>query len=417
MIAEVVEAYGEVVPKLKMHADGWPDPDELQARIRTGAPGYGLAGMAAEEPSAGARYVIEAGLRADERPLWIGLWGGANTLAEALAHAREQLPPPELARLVSQLRVYSISDQDDAGRWIRREFPNLFYIVSPSSEDGGDYARATWTGISGDVYYRNGAGADFSTVTNEWLDEHIRSQGPLGAHYPVYLFIMEGDTPSFLGLIPNGLQTGDQPNWGGWGGRYVLRTPAGETRPVWTQGGDSFSRITSADNVEGHVSDQATIWRWREDFQNDFAARMAWTVVAQEEGNHPPTVVVNGEAGISPLAYSLAEGASLRLDATASTDPDGDVLAFRFIAYAEAGFEGQVPPPEFIIEPKSEGEVEVTVGSRCAKSWLEGFECPGRNAGHIVVAATDAGSPPVTRYRRVIITATNSGESGTGRQD
>jgi hypothetical protein len=93
------------------------------------------------------------------------------------------------------------------------------------------------------------------------------------------------------------------------------------------------------------------------------------------------------------------------------------VLAFRFIAYAEAGFEGQVPPPEFIIEPKSEGEVEVTVGSRCAKSWLEGFECPGRNAGHIVVAATDAGSPPVTRYRRVIITATNSGESGTGRQD
>jgi hypothetical protein len=138
--------------------------------------------------------------------------------------------------------------------------------------------------------------------------------------------------------------------------------------------------------------------------------------VAHGDGNHPPTVVVNGEAGISPLTYSLAEGASLRLDATASTDPDGDALAFRFIAYAEAGFEGQVPPPEFIIEPIREGEVEVTVGSRCAKSWLEGLECPSGNAGHIIVAATDAGSPPITRYRRVIITATSSGGSGTERQ-
>ena len=219
MIAEVVEAYGEVVPNLTRHADGWPDPEELQARIRTGAAAYGLAGMSVEKPSAGARYLIEAGSRDDERPLWISLWGGANTLAEALGHSRSQLPPPDLARLVSQLRVYSISDQDDAGRWIRREFPDLFYIVSPSSEDGGDYARATWTGISGDVYYRNGAGADFTTVTNKWLDEHIRRQGPLGAHYPDYLFIMEGDTPSFLGLIPNGLQAGDHPNWGGWGGR------------------------------------------------------------------------------------------------------------------------------------------------------------------------------------------------------
>ena len=36
----------------------------------------------------------------------------------------------ESTRVISKLRVYTISDQDDSGSWIRREFPNLFYIVS-----------------------------------------------------------------------------------------------------------------------------------------------------------------------------------------------------------------------------------------------------------------------------------------------
>src|SRR5690606_41593476 len=47
-----------------------------------------------------------------------------------------------LRALLSRLRVYAISDQDDSGAWIRREFPDLFYIVSP-----GGYDAATWRGI------------------------------------------------------------------------------------------------------------------------------------------------------------------------------------------------------------------------------------------------------------------------------
>ena len=43
-----------------------------------------------------------------------------------------------------------------------------------------------------------------TTVTNEWLDTHVRSKGPLGKVYPKFAFIMEGDTPSFLGLLDNG---------------------------------------------------------------------------------------------------------------------------------------------------------------------------------------------------------------------
>jgi hypothetical protein len=47
-------------------------------------------------------------------------------------------------------------------------------------------------------------------------------------------------------------------------------------------------RTTSADTVDGHTSDQATIWRWREAFQNDFAARMDWTIQPYAKANHAP---------------------------------------------------------------------------------------------------------------------------------
>jgi hypothetical protein len=46
------------------------------------------------------------------------------------------------------------------------------------------------------------------------------------------MFIMEGDTPSFLGLIPNGLNAQDKPDWGGWGGRYLLRQSVGEPQDL-----------------------------------------------------------------------------------------------------------------------------------------------------------------------------------------
>jgi len=204
---------------------------------------------------------------------------------------------------VAQLRVYSISDQDDAGPWIRKELPDLFYVVRPSPPNGDEYYYATWTGISGDIYYRNGDGADFSTVTSEWLDGNVRNKGPLGKQYPKFAFIMEGDTPSYLSLVNNGLVRWWNP---GWGRRYVFRQPYGETHPIWTRGGDLFSRVTSHDTVSGtdgknYVSDQATIWRWRQAFQNDFAARMDWTIKSFADANHSPIVVVNGQSGAAPI--------------------------------------------------------------------------------------------------------------------
>lgn len=227
-IKAIIKAYQQVRPNLLKNAKGWPTAKSLTQVVTTGQPQYGMADVGEGKLSPGARALINAVDKKDDRPLWVSLWGGANTLAQALYHVRATRSNAQLLTFEHKLRVYSISDQDDAGPWIRKNFPEIIYIVKPSSPNGGEYASATWTGIAGDRYYQNGQGADFSEVTNEWLDKNIRSKGPLGKHYLRYAFIMEGDTPSYLGLIPNGLNSARSPSWGGWGGRYIYRQPYGE---------------------------------------------------------------------------------------------------------------------------------------------------------------------------------------------
>jgi hypothetical protein len=404
----IVRAYGEARPNLLKHADGWPEAAVLEARVTSGPALYGMAAVGNGQTSPGADSLLRAAERDDPRPLWITAWGGANTLAQALERARATRTRAALDALVARLRVYSISDQDDAGPWIRREFPSLFYVVKPSSPNGEEYASATWTGISGDAYYRNGDGADSTTVTNEWLDAHVRGKGPLGRYYPKFAFIMEGDTPAFLGLTDNGLASRRNPSWGGWGGRYVYRQPYGETRPIWTQGGDLFARVTSQDHVVGvdgreRVSDQATIWRWRTAFQHDLAARMDWTVAPFERANHAPGVTVNGVAGTEPLLLEATVGAPLVLDAAGTRDRDGHALSYRWLHYEEAGFVPGVRLAALTIDGADGPRATVTPTAACRPNWLPlGPPCTN-GVAHVILAVTDDGAPSLTSYRRVVL--------------
>jgi len=404
----LIHAYGEVRNNLQLHAQGWPAVEDLDRRVFSGQPAYGMAATGAGKSSPGSKALVASIERDDPRPLWVCIWGGANTLAQALLDLRASKGPAAMRSYVSRLRVYSISDQDDAGPWIRREFPELFYIVNPSQPNGENYYLATWTGISGDLYYRNGEGADTSLVTNEWLDQNIRSKGPLGKVYPRFMFIMEGDTPSFLGLIDNGLNAYRRPDWGGWGGRYVYLQPYGESHPIWSQGGDEFARATSQDTVTGidgrtHVSDQATIWRWREAFQNDFAARMDWTIKDFAHANHNPTVVVNGKAGTSPVEIEANVGQTITLDAAGTSDPDGQSLSYRWFLYPEAGLTG-AQGADVSLSGEDGPVAKVAVKSPCRPPWIPGLiPCRGSGLMHIILAVTDSGSPRLTSYRRVII--------------
>lgn len=426
VIRTVVDAYAQARSNLEQHAPGFPEPARLTPMIVAGQPGYGMAAVGEGRSSAGSSLVLSAARRDDPRPLWISVWGGANTLAQALLDARASLSPEALGLLVSRLRVYTISDQDDAGAWIRREFPELHYIAMPSTQDGQEYAAATWTGISGDRFYRNAPGADFETFSDGWLDTHIRSVGPLGRHYPYPCCIHEGDTPAFLSLIDNGLSSAMSPTYGGWGGRYVWRQPHGESRPLWTQGGDSYpGRDNSRDTVIGidgqaYTSDQATIWRWRRAFQHDFAARMAWTVAPRERANHNPLVVVNGIAGTGPIEVGAVVGQPLTLDAAGTRDPDGQGMRYRWWLYEEAGTgipgapvvtgrpaatsaqphdPAASPPAARGVRPEPRVTIEADTSPRATVL----ARVPG--TAHVILEVTDEGRPSLTSYRRVIITA------------
>ena len=428
VILTVLDAYEQVQPNLLKHASGFPTAASLRRRVASGQPGYGMAAVGPGKTSGGAELIVNAARSDDPRPLWVLGWGGANTLAQALVEARAAMTPRELEALVAKLRVYTISDQDDAGPWIRREFPALHYVAIPSTPDGQQYYLATWTGISGDRFYRNAPGADFATFTDEWITANVRSKGPLGKHYPYPCCIHEGDTPSFLGLIDNGLASAMSPAFGGWGGRYVWRQPSGETRPLWTQGGDSYpGRDSSRDTVAGadgktYTSDQATIWRWRRAFQNDFAARMDWTVKAVSEANHNPQVVVNGRAGTEPLVMDAQVGVPLTLDAEGTRDPDGQAVTYDWFFYPEAG-SGIPGQPVFAPRPRPAATPTAAAGEGGIAAAPVGGppEAPARvvvdNAtrsravvtpkvagiAHVVLAVEDKGSPSLTSYRRVIL--------------
>jgi hypothetical protein len=254
------------------------------------------------------------------------------------------------------------------------------------------------------------------TVTNEWLESNVRSKGALGKMYPKFAFIMEGDTPSYLVLIDNGLNSYRRPDWGGWGGRYVFRTPRGEAHAIWTQGGDLFSRVTSQDSVRGAddrevSSDQATIWRWREAYQHDFAARMDWTVADFQHANHNPVVTVNGEKGTAPLVIEAEVGRPVTLDASESRDPDRQRLNFRWFHYAEAGTTG-THAAAVTLAGADTAKAVVTPAAACRPVWLPAVgRCSGTGTAHLILEVTAEGTPRLTSYRRIILNVRAAGVS------
>jgi hypothetical protein len=379
-ITNAIKAYGKVRDNLIKHAQGFPEEDFLHSITKAHLPLLGMAGVGEGKDSEGSEFIIEVVDKDDERPVWISVWGGANCLAQALWKVRESRNEEQLRKFVQKLRVYTISDQDDAGSWIRKNFPDLFYIVSP----GEIYNQATWSGISGDRFYKNGPFYKFDLVDNPWLQDNIiNNHGPLGAYYPLTEYIMEGDTPSFLGLIENGLVWAVNPTFGGWGGRYVFKKTGDGN--IWTNDSDEVL----IENEKLVASDQATIWRWREAYQHDFAARMDWCVSANfKEANHNPVVVINGDKSKGIIYIKNKSGKVINLSAKGSYDPDNDILTYKWFVYNEAGRLKQ----NVVLNNNSGEKISFTMPKLGQDEHL-----------HIICEVKDNGNPSLYSYRRIIL--------------
>jgi hypothetical protein len=395
-IQSIVQAYGRVQPNLNKHEASFPDAESLLKKVKNGMAEYGMKGVGDGKDSPGSKWIIKVLDENDERPLWISVWGGVNTLAQALYEIKKTKTETETKKLIAKLRVYTISDQDDSGVWIRRNFPGLFYIVSP----GDDYGSATWSAINSYI-----KGINNEEISNTWLAENIQQgHGPLGAVYPDVSWGMEGDTPSWLNLIPNGLSYPEHPEWGGWGGRYNLYKPdfdslkkgdsgvlrEAETRPIWTDAVDKYTpyifneygRAVRLD-TNTFTGNKVTLWRWRDDFQNDFAARMNWCTKPYKEANHSPVPLLK-----VPENITVKSGEDFNLDAGAA-DPDGDNLSYLWFNYPEAGTYKKM--------------IKINGAENGHNIYVTAPEVDKKETTQFILRVTDKGKPPLSRYKRVIV--------------
>jgi len=362
MLDKVVEAYGKSLPNLRVHAAGYPSLEYLKSISLMGQTGYGMDNVGAGKDSPGSERIIAAVDRDDPRPVWVGCWGGANTAAQALWKVRETRSQAELAKFLGKLRVFDILGQDDAGAWIAKNFPDLFYI------------RAT--GVYG------------WQPSDGYLAEHIRSHGPLGAVYPNRKWATEGDTPAFLHVYPNGLNDPDRVDQGGWGGRFSLTKKSGirSMKPV-TNEGPYDPYFMYGNTAEGAQA----IKRWSKGYDNDFQARMDWSVTGTyADANHHPIAVVNGDATKQVLEVSASPGSRVTLSAAGSSDPDDDSLAYSWMFYRE--------PSSYRESVKIENELSASATVTVPA------DASGKNI-HIVLEVHDDGVPHLYAYRRVVVHA------------
>jgi len=260
LILEIIGRYEQVLPNLKQQASGWPSPDELRRCVQSGNPLRGRDRIGEGHDTAASRFLIERIDAGDfGHPLHIAIWGGQTDLAQALWRVKQQRNPTAYLEFVRKFQVFDIADQDGIADWIRREFPNLNYLLARAAA-GHDKREATFRGM-----YLTG---DESLTSREWVEQNIRSTGPLGALSPTktwtapnpHACLKEGDTPSWFFFLRLGGNDPKNPAQAGWGGEYQRDSDG------W------YCDLTSRDGLDPRT----TVSRWRPDFQRDFARRMQW---------------------------------------------------------------------------------------------------------------------------------------------
>ena len=331
-LTRVIEAYRKDVSRLMVRSgqkgflsleqengqqkmDYWPSADYLSQRAVMGSQNGGIKAVGEENDSPGSNLLIRLADEDDARPIYVAAWGGANTLAQAIWRVKQTRTENEVRAFVRKFRIYTITDQDMAyanrmnlayssHMWLRQEFKDDLQFIW----DEGAWQEQCELG------------------KRHWKQhvDNIQGHGALGSEYPTYKWGVEGDTPSFLYVMPNGLNDPEDPTQASWAGYHERGISPDSLTIAWNSWQEPVRSISV-----GYKR------RFYPDELNDFMARMQWA--AEGRGNKNPQVVVNGQKGLAPIVIHAKAGKVVRLDASRSTDPDGDALSFQWWQQPEIG--------------------------------------------------------------------------------
>lgn len=395
-IHEAVDIYEKVYPNLRVHAQGYPRPQELRSRILNGNIEFD-GDVSTDSP--GSDLIKKALLDDRPGPVYLLTGAGQSTIARALKSIKDRYEGtpqwPAIYRKVSRKAVIqSFGDQDDTyAKYIKPNWPDIEFREMATTIWGYGARNAV---LPEDAVY----------LSAEWTKANVSDVGPLGAFYRVWgdgrqmvpgdifdyfhhsgltaeqlramgyivwtppqekgSWISEGDTSIFMNLVDNGLRGNVDASYGGWGGR---------------NGTDI--------DPSGQPSANYASSRWFGAAQRDFAARLKWTVTSRySAADHPPAVEVNGQPD-----RSVRRGQTVTLTGRV-TDPDRDKTAGRWWRYADADtYQGDLS-----IAQKALGGNVVQVRFR-----VPGDAKPGQTI-HLILQGTEDGSQGLTAYQRVVLT-------------
>jgi hypothetical protein len=362
IVRRQLNAYGECYPNLVKHDRRFPTMEHLWQRT-----------VAGYDDHTGVKLILAAADADDPRPIWFCNWGtGHDGDESSLKHALDLvLRERGQAGYVKFKDCFRLSSADKFGAHTRRDPPWRIWVDTFRPE------------LDGKRWYHRFSALTARAGGFDLKRDVLTGHGPLGALYPTNTGLpqKEGDTMTFLYLVPTGMNDPMQPTWGSWAGRYGINETESPRPYYWANQKDAWEGTTHRDN---------TLRRWAVHLQNDFRTRLNWCV-PRKGANHAPVPHCQGDGSGKILFAQAPVGKPFRLSAAGTTDPDGDRLHYRWYLYPEAGtYAGK---PAIADSSAVQTVLEVPV------------DAAGKSI-HVILEVTDDGEPALTRCRRVVVTGT-----------